>query len=148
MSTPSRRNVKRKETAENSNNKRRARAHIPEEPYQINRETSDVTDVTEGNIIFYFFKKKHFISNILIIEMQERMQEETLNILEGCGNLTIDKLIMQNSELIKKLNIVNNKIENIEKLISEFIENKKEEISEVFVAVILNYETFRLTIII
>ena len=80
--------------------------------------------------------------------MQEQMQEETLDILKDYGNLTINKLIIQNSELIKKLNIVNNKIENIEKLISEFIENKKEEISEVFVAVILNYETFRLTIII
>lgn len=53
MSTPSRRNVKRKETTENSNNKKRSRAHLPEEPdpNQIIRETSNVTDITEGNNI-------------------------------------------------------------------------------------------------
>ena len=63
--------------------------------------------------------------------------------LEGStGNLTIDKLIMQNSELIKKSDTLNDKIDNLEKLIVDFIENKKEELSEVFVTVILNMKPF------
>lgn len=72
------------------------------------------------------------------------MQEETLGrILEDSSeNLTIDKLITQNAELIKKINVLNNKIDNIEKLISEFIENKKEEITEVFIMVILITKPF------
>ena len=63
--------------------------------------------------------------------------------LEGStGNLTIDELIMQNSELIKKCGTLNDKIDNLEKLIVDFIENKKEELSEVFVTVILNMKPF------
>ena len=58
--------------------------------------------------------------------------------LEGSTrNLTIDKLIMQNSELIKKCDTLNGKIDNLEKIIVDFIESKKEELSEVFITVIL-----------
>ena len=49
MSTPGHRNVKRKEPAENSNNRKRTRARISEEP-EIHRE---ISDVTEGNNIKY-----------------------------------------------------------------------------------------------
>jgi hypothetical protein len=82
--------------------------------------------------------------------MQERTQEGLERILGSTGSLTIDKLIMQNSELIKKCDTLNDKIDNLEKIIVNFIENKKEEISEVFITVILiikpfvYYETFRL----
>ncbi|RHZ90104.1 hypothetical protein Glove_8g77 [Diversispora epigaea] len=40
---------------------------------------------------------------------------------------------MQNAELIKTCNTLNNKIDNLEKIIVEFIENKKDEISSEFV---------------
>lgn len=73
--------------------------------------------------------------------MQERTQEQ--RILErSTGNLTFDKLIMQNSELIKKFDILNDKLENLEKLIGDFIESKKEEVSEGFVMVILIIKFF------
>jgi hypothetical protein len=63
--------------------------------------------------------------------------------LEGSTrNLTIDKLIMQNSELIKKFDTLNDKIDNLEKIIVNFIESKKEEISEVFVTVIIIMKPF------
>ncbi len=63
--------------------------------------------------------------------------------LEGSTrNLTIDKLIMQNSELIKKCGTLNDKIDNLEKTIVDFIENKKEELSEVFITVILIMKSF------
>ena len=54
----------------------------------------------------------------------------------------MDKLIAQNIEIIKKFNILNNKIKNIENLILEFIESKKEEISEVLIMVISIAESF------
>jgi hypothetical protein len=63
--------------------------------------------------------------------------------LEGnTGNLTIDKLIMQNSELIKKCDTLNGKIDNLEKIIVDFIESKKEELSEGFITVILIMKSF------
>lgn len=49
---------------------------------------------------------------------------------------------MQNAELIRKFDTVNNKVDNIEKLITEFAENKKEEISPVFITVILIMKPF------
>ncbi|RHZ64118.1 hypothetical protein Glove_326g224 [Diversispora epigaea] len=105
MSTPGHKNFKKKETTENSNRKRIRTRDVD----QINRETSDVTEGT-----------------------QEETQHE--GILEGSTrNLIIDKLIMQNAELIKTCNTLNNKIDNLEKIIVEFIENKKEEISSAFV---------------
>ena len=68
MSTSSHRNIKRKETAENSNNKKKSRAHLPEEPdpNQIIREISNVTDITESNNInlVLFFKNILIFSNI------------------------------------------------------------------------------------
>ncbi|RHZ49674.1 hypothetical protein Glove_518g1 [Diversispora epigaea] len=108
MSTPGRKN-KRKETTGNPN-KKKIRTQDTD---QINRETSDVTEGT-----------------------QEGTQEETQHegILGGSTrNLTLDKLIMQNAELIKTCNTLNNKIDNLEKIIVEFIENKKDEISSEFV---------------
>lgn len=73
---------------------------------------------------------------------QERIQG-TQEMLEGStGNLTIDKLIMQNSELIKKCDTLNGKIDNLEKIIVDFIESKNEELSEVFITVILIMKSF------
>ena len=66
MSTSSRRNIKRKDTAENLNNKKKSRVRLPEEPdqpdpNQIIREASNVTDITEGNNInLVFFLKNIF----------------------------------------------------------------------------------------
>jgi hypothetical protein len=78
-------------------------------------------------------------------ETQEHTQgtQETLErMLGSTRNLTIDKLITQNCELIKKCDTLNDKIDNIEKIIVTFIENKKEEISEAFVTVILITKPF------
>ena len=54
MSTPVRKNIKRK-TTEISNNRKRPRARISEEP-EINREISDVTEGNKikYNILFHF----------------------------------------------------------------------------------------------
>jgi hypothetical protein len=49
---------------------------------------------------------------------------------------------MQNSKLIKKFDTLNDKLGNLEKLISDFIESKKEEVSERFVMVILIIKPF------
>jgi hypothetical protein len=54
----------------------------------------------------------------------------------------LDKLISQNSEIIKRFDILNNKIDNIEIKINEFLENKREEISMAFVTVILIIKPF------
>jgi hypothetical protein len=77
--------------------------------------------------------------------MQERPQETQEGLermLGSTGSLTFNKLIIQNSELIKKWDTLNNKIDNLEKIIKNFIENKKEEISDVFVTVILIMKHF------
>ena len=60
----------------------------------------------------------------------------------GTRNLTLDKLIMQNAELIKTCNTLNNKIDNLEKTIVEYIESKKDEISSEFITVILIAKPF------
>lgn len=53
MSTPGRRNVKRKEPAKNSNNnKRRARTRLLEES-DANQTNREISDVIEGNSIKY-----------------------------------------------------------------------------------------------
>jgi hypothetical protein len=74
--------------------------------------------------------------------MQQETQEGLERMLRSSGNLTIDKLIMQNSEILKKWDALNNKIDNIEKLIIDLIESKKEEISDVVLGVILIMKPF------
>ena len=74
--------------------------------------------------------------------MQQETQEGLERMLRSSGNLTIDKLIMQNSEILKKWDALNNKIDNIEKVIIDFIESKKEEISDVVLGVILIMKPF------
>ena len=51
MSTPVRKNIKRKMT-KISNNRKRVRARVSEEP-EINRINREISDVTEGNNIKY-----------------------------------------------------------------------------------------------
>jgi hypothetical protein len=74
-------------------------------------------------------------------ETQET-QEEVERMLRSSGSLTIDKLITQNAEILKKWDALNSKIDNIEKMIIKFIESKKEEISDVVVGVILIMKPF------
>ena len=74
--------------------------------------------------------------------MQQEMQEEVERMLRSSGSLTIDKLITQNAEILKKWDALNSKIDNIEKMIIKFIESKKEEISDVVVGVILIMKPF------
>jgi len=144
MSTPR----KRKEpvTPSGRSNKKRARPTgltETEPEAEINRE---ISNLTEGNNIKYnnlLLFKKIFI--YLFIEMQEETQEGIQGTQRGIQeeifpkgrtrNPTLDKLILQNTEVIKNFNTLNNKIDKFEKIIVDFV-NKKEDISLEFIKVI------------
>jgi hypothetical protein len=148
MSTPRKR--KESVTPSGRSNKKRARPTgltETEPEAEINRE---ISNLTEGNNIKYnnlLLFKKIFI--YLFIGTQEGTQEETQEGIQGTQrgiqeeifpegrtrNLTLDKLISQNAEVIKNFNTLNNKIDKLEKIIVDFV-NKREDISPEFIKVI------------
>ena len=144
MSTPR----KRKEpvTPSGRSNKKRARPTGLTETEQEAEINHEISNLTEGNNIKYnnlLLFKKIFI--YLFIEMQEETQEGIQGTQRGIQeeifpegrtrNLTLDKLISQNAEVIKNFNTLNNKIDKLEKIIVDFV-NKREDISPEFIKVI------------
>src|SRR5688572_20887952 len=144
MSTP----CKRKElvTPSGRSNKKRARPTGLTETEQEAEINHEISNLTEGNNIKYnnlLLFKKIFI--YLFIEMQEETQEGIQGTQRGIQeeifpkgrtrNPTLDKLILQNTEVIKNFNTLNNKIDKFEKIIVDFV-NKKEDISLEFIKVI------------